>query len=328
MSEGNFDYLYQIRTLCIYNDLCQNGLKDNLWYGGAFFGSSGEFNLQVTNEFHYSHTDSEITGYFNEELNILTVERSYHHLQSKFIELSEIAEQDSNIAGIGVDEERNQVVLAVLSDEERYIDEDCIVVTVSDFELHTDISPTDRLTNHSCSFSLGYPVIRKSSGISGFITAGHLSGIAQGDNIYYDNRMIGVVYEYENSETMDAAFIKTEETVNVLDRIAVAPNPVISGLCPCLIQGANIVMYSGESAKYYTGRLVYPQFDFMNRKNIMIFSYVSNTGDSGAPILLNMNEEKCPLVGIHLGACKMNGNTYSFGLGADVINERFSLELN
>jgi len=194
--------------------------------------------------------------------------------------------------------------------------------------IRTDISiqPANTLSNGKCFFTAGYPV-RNDENVYGIITAGHITGIKKDMRIFADENEIGSVYDYEFSDNMDAAFIELDSSVKCSNVISVPPNPVITGIAPEFICGAYVELYSGRDGCAHTGRVAYPRFDFMNFKNIAVFTYSSESGDSGGSVLLPMNGKKSVLAGIHLGTFFMGGKVYSYGRTAKEINERFFLKL-
>ncbi len=327
---------YQKEMSILYNELCQKyDMDQSDWFGGIFFDQCGKLNLQVTECFQGCREQILAVKAFGGAGNVRTsaVKYSFKSLKKLCGEIVEDmdAEKGSEIVGAGIHMETNRITLLAKAggpafEGESYGDR-VEQKSAGGYELHTDVSPADRLSNGACYFSAGYPAKKAGEEITGIVTAGHLSNIVQAQSILFGEEKIGTVYEYEYSSKMDAAFVKLEPVIGWTARIAIDPGPRISGISPELIAGASVAAYGGESGKRYLGRVVYPMFDYKNSRNIMVFSYLSSCGDSGAPIVLLEEGETCLLVGIHLGSLFIDGTYYSFGKSAQAVNERFSLSL-
>lgn len=348
--------VYQDEIVTDFSKLLQEfDLYRQEWYGGCYFDENNVFHFQTT-DCHV--TDREIRSYFRQDIAIDTVKQSRLDLKKRCLQIMQSG--NKNIIGIGINEEKNCLSLAVAASAGasasaasassietacRTDYPDCQVYTVSEIRLQSDISIASALSNGRCSFSLGYPVVRESAGIRGFITAGHLTGNAQGDSIRHNGGQVGTVYEFESSENMDATFVKTDDPAisdvaavpavsavsavsAISGKITIKPACKLIGQAPELIQGASVIMYGGVSGKSYAGRLLYPRFDLTAHKNVMVFSYSSEDGDSGSPILLQPSDENGLLVGIHIGTIGMGSKVCSLGYAAADINKRFSLELS
>lgn len=328
---------YQKERIDQYDEVCcRFEIKSSKWFGGVYFDEAGRLHLQVAEGFEDHGECLETVRLLGgrEEVCVHSVKNSYRFLWEKGKEAMETARTDSlpGVCGWGVDERKNRVAVTLPSEgrsENKEWDDAIFDVRVGGRPvLHTELAPASRLSNGNGYFAAGYPVRKSGADILGFVTAGHLPGNAQGSEVTFDGQKIGTVYEYEHSERMDASFVRLEAGWVCGNGIAVPPSPKITGLCPTLIQGASVVMYGADAGKRYVGTVTEPDYHFWNMEHIVIFSYLSESGDSGSPVVLYHEDEDCFLVGIHLGSLFWDGKAYSFGRLADAINQCFSLELN
>lgn len=229
-----------------------------------------------------------------------------------------------------MDEKNNKITLAVTDD---FQDAEALSIrdefSILRFEwLKTDISvqPANTLTNKKCFFTAGYPA-KNNKNIHGIVTVGHLTDIQNDMPVFIGEDQIGSVCGFEFSDTMDAAFIGLGKNNNCSDTVSVMPHPAINGLVPNFLCGTAVQMYSQKSDLAQTGTVAYRSFNFMNIRNIVVFTYSAVAGNSGAPILVPFGQDDHRLAGIHIGTFFMDGKVYSYGRMAQDINKHLSLEL-
>ncbi|MCM1166890.1 MAG: S1 family peptidase [Lachnospiraceae bacterium] len=303
--------------------------RDSDWFGGVYFDERGNLCVQIVEERQCEPIPSDIK---NEHIRFTRGRYSFRELSKLCREI--LSGPDSaarGIVGAGIDIKNSGITLAVtkdFKDTDILLGRDEFSVERLDW-LKTDISlrPADKLTNGKCYFTAGYPA-KTAEKVRGIVTAGHLSEIEEGMGVFYGENKIGTVTDFEFSSVMDAAFIGLDGGVKCSDEISVAPNPRINGLAPEYICGAVVEKYSESDGAARMGTVAYPTFDFMNIKNISVFTYSAAAGDSGAPILMPFASGKYSLAGIHLGTFSLGGTVYSYGRRAKDINERFSLKLD
>lgn len=320
-------------TLEMFSEICgEYHVRDLKWYGGAYIDEGGIFCVKIVD---YSQKDWEYSKFMNtlcknENIRFEYARYSLYHLKKRLDEImNDPASIKAGIVGAGINEITNKITLAVSEDycTEGSLDD---MITVERFEgSKTDacLAPSDILSNGKCFFSAGYPAIN-SQNVRGIVTAGHLSEIQKNMTVYADGSEIGCIGGYEFSSSADAAFIELFSGRRCADIISVAPNPRINALAPELLCGAAADMYSGKLGCARSGKVKYPSFDFMDMKNIIVFTYSASAGDSGSPILIPPGTEKNALIGIHLGTLIMEGKVYSYGRSAKDINKRLSLEFD
>lgn len=302
------------------------------WYGGAYIDERGDICVKYVEGLCEKPFRDEIASCANGQIHFEKARYSYRKLSGLCAEI--IGDPDNisrGIIGAGIDEKSNKIILAVTRD---FHNEGTLSgrdeFSFERFEwLKTDISiqPADKLSNGKCFFSAGYPA-KSDKKVCGVVTAGHLSEIKKGMPIFCGDKEIGSVSDFECSDVMDAAFIELNGSNKCSDIVSVAPNPRINGLAPEFICGAAVEMYSSRNGRAQMGRVVYPSFNFMNLKNITVFTYSAAAGDSGAPVLISFPSGKHVLAAIHLGTFSLSGRVYSYGRSAKDINKRFSLELD
>lgn len=307
-------------------------LYDCGWYCGAYINKFGELCIKYIESLFEKSLQDNILTYAEAPIRFEKGRYSYQFLSD--ICKSIINNPDSvdyGIVGAGVDEKNDRIILAVtckFRDEKKLYGNDMFFTEHFEWiKTDSSIQPADILTNGKCYFTAGYPA-KNSDGICGVVTAGHLSEIETEMPVLFNKDKIGVIRDFEFSEVMDAAFIELDSSCKCSDIVSVAPNPHISGLVPEFISGTAVEMYSQNTNSVQTGYVAYPSFDFMNYKNIVVFSYSSVPNDSGAPVLVPFPSGKHGLAGIHLGTFSLGGRVYAFGRKAEDINSRFSLELN
>lgn len=305
-----------------YGDLLTE-LSRQEWYGGSYFDEDDMFHLLVTRNYSARH-DSTCDAFIDDSC-LDFVDKSYAELAEKSHRL--LNSGGGHILGVGVDERSNRVMIAA----DEFVSEndypDCQVLRFTGFTNQSDLHMASKLNNNRCSFALGYPVCDIDEENYGFITAGHLADNAKGDEIYLDDEKIGTVYDFSCSDSMDSTFVKTDSRLT-FNNILISPACQVTGQAPCLLQGASVVMYGGVSGNSCFGKVIYPKFNFLEHKNVMLFSYLSENGDSGSPIIMPVSKETGLLVGIHIGTVGLNNKHYSFGYAAECINSRFSLKFD
>lgn len=322
----NKDYENLLRIFKKYN-FCGSD-----WYGGAYIDERGDICVKYIEELCEKPFRDEIAKCADTQINFKNGRYSYRYLSGLCAEIiGDPGNVSRGIIGAGIDEKNNRITLAVTGD---FRDEGLLSgrdeFFIERFErLKTDISlqPADKLTNGKCFFTAGYPA-KNNDGVHGIVTAGHLSDIEKEMSVFYDGEEIGCVRDFEYSDVMDAAFIELDSSCKCSDIVSIAPNPRINGLAPEFICGAAVEMYSPNSGDARSGQVRYPSFDFMNLKNITVFTYSAAAGDSGAPILIPFPSGEHGLLGIHLGTFSLSGKIYSYARTAKDIDRRFSLELD
>lgn len=320
------DYETILKVYKDYNFRCSD------WFGGIYFNECNEICVKYVEGFCEKSFRDEVVKCANGQIHFEKGKYSYRKLSGLCAEI--ISDPDNicrGIIGAGTDEKNNRIILAVASDfhdEGVLFDRDEFFIERFEW-LKTGISmqPADKLTNGKCFFTAGYAA-KNDKGVHGVVTAGHLFDIEKEMPVFCDGEEIGCVGDFEFSDIMDAAFIEFNDSGKCSDIISVAPNPRINSLAPEFICGAAVEMYSANNGETRTGRVVYPSFDFMNFKNITVFSYSAEAGNSGAPILIPFPSGEHGLAGIHLGTLSLNGRVYSYGRTAKSINKCFSLELD
>lgn len=302
------------------------------WYGGAYIDEHGIICVKYVEGFCEKSFLDGLAKRFNTHIRFEKGRYAYRELSGLCAEI--IGDPDNvsrGIVGAGVDEKNNRITLAVTDEfriEETRLGKD--EFSVERFEwlkTNASIQPSDRLTNKKCFFTAGYPA-KSGEKVRGAVTAGHLSEIKKEMPVFCADEEIGSVRDFEFSEVMDAAFIELNGSSKCSDIVSTAPNPRINGLAAEFICGAAVEMYSSNNGAARTGQVVYPSFDFMNLKNIIVCTYSASAGDSGAPILIPFPSGERGLAGIHLGTFSMGDRVYSYGRTAKSINSRFSLELD
>lgn len=311
----------------------QYNFRDSDWFGGIYFDEHENLCVRVVEGRQCEPLRSDIisaTG--NEHIRFTRGRYSFRGLSKLCGEI--LSDPDSaarGIAGAGIDIKNNRITLAVTKNfkaPDVLSERDEFTAERLDW-MKTDLSlrPADKLTNGKCYFTAGYPA-KTDKKVRGIVTAGHLSEIEVGMSVFYGENKIGAVTDFEFSSVMDAAFIGLDGGVGCSGEMSVAPNPRINGLAPEYLCGAVVEKYSESDGAARTGTVAYPSFDFMNIKNVSVFTYSAAAGDSGAPILMPFASGKYSLAGIHLGTFSLGGKVYSYGRRAEEINERFSLELD
>ena len=304
------------------------------WFGGAYFDDCGDICVQVVEGHQWDACRDNIMRELDGERHI-RFEKGRYSFKRLLGLCDEILGDPDNIdrgiVGAGIDEKNNKITLAVTNRFQDYgtlsgRDE----FSVLRFErLKTDISvqPADTLTNGKCFFTAGYPA-KSNKNVHGIVTVGHLTDIQNDMPVFLGEDQIGSVCGFEFSDTMDAAFVGLGKNNSCSDTVSVTPYPAINGLAPNFICGTTVQMYSKSKGLAQTGTVAYRSFDFMNLKNIVVFTYSAAAGDSGAPILIPFGQEDNRLVGIHIGTFFMGGKVYSYGRIAQDINKRLSLEFD
>ena len=146
-------------------------------------------------------------------------------------------------------------------------------------------------------------------GKTGFVTAGHCGnlndGVGQPSYFWWDH--IGTVYEnaYDSSTTCDCLFVDADETIS--DKIY---NNFDVSLAGDAAYG-DLVYMEGRTTKGISGIVYNTNYSYTYQghalNNLAYVSYVSQGGDSGAPVYITIGADR--LAGIHHG-----GNGVSFGL--------------
>lgn len=315
--------------LRVYKD---HNFRGSDWFGGIYFDDHGEICVKFVEDRCEKSFRDEILKLTNGKIYFEKGKYTYRDLSGSCAEILNDPESvKRGIAGAGIDEKNNRITLAVTNDfrdENSLYENDKFLIEHFDWlKPNTSIQPADELSSGKCFFSAGYPA-KNDKGVHGVITAGHLSDIEKEMPVLCDGNEIGCIGDFEFSDVMDAAFIELNGSVKCSDIISAAPDTHINGLAPEFICGAAVEMYSANNKEARTGRVVYPSFDFMNFKNITVFSYTASAGNSGAPVLIPYPSGEHGLAGIHLGTLSFNGTVYSYGRTAKSINKRFSLELD
>lgn len=318
-----------------FGELKKYDLRGSEWYGGSYFDDLGDIHIKYVDGLckkSYLDEIAEAAKRANARIVFEKGRYSYRELSNLCGEILASPEDiRRGIVGAGMNEKDNKITLAVtsgfrdaggLSGRDEF--------SVERFEwLRTDISlrPADKLSNGKCFFMAGYPA-KDSGGVRGIVTAGHLPDTGKETTVFYNGEEIGCVRKLEYSDIMDAAFVELNRPHDCSDIVSVAPNPRINDIAPEFLCGAAVEMYSSDNGSARIGRVKYPVFDFMNLKNITVFTYSSSAGDSGAPVLIPFPSGEHGLLGIHLGAFSLGGTVYSYGRRADKINACFSLEFD
>lgn len=323
----------------VYASVCSKyNIRQSEWFGGIYIDVDGTLCIQAVAGYQEFPECEAVLAMLGKEtvIRIETVEYSYRFLEQQRRRILQEAENARipGIAGAAVHEEKNRVTLAVTDawraknamlpgkDFDRVFE----IRHLTGYRKNTALNASDTLSDGKSSFSAGYAAQSK-SGINGIVTAGHIQGIYKDMEVFYGGSPVGAVHAYEDSENMDAAFIKLDKGNTCANKIPFPPGPEFSGTAPACISGTAVELFSGMGSSAYAGRIVYPEFDFMNEKNVMVFSYVSKDGDSGAPILLASPRKERMLAAIHTGTFLMNGEIYSFGRSARQINSHFDLKI-
>lgn len=325
---------HKFKAYSSFLKLCTEcNFQQSEWFGGVYIDEDENIRILFVEGFRGNSKCEEIkrrldNNYICEESG----RYSFHFLTQLCAEI--LADPDSpknGIIGAGIDVKNNRVTLAVTEDfcdKHNYSKRNEFnVEKVEWFKTNISIQPADTLSNGKCFFTAGYPAVN-SENIHGVVTAGHLTDVKKDMFVFSNNNRIGSVYDYEISEDMDAAFIALENNVECSDIVSVYPNSKITDAEIEYICGSYVEMYSGQEGCVQTGTVRYPQFDFINLKNIAVFTYHTGSGDSGAPVLLSIDKEKSALAGIHLGTFFMGGTVYAYGRKIKDINEHFSLKLD
>lgn len=313
---------------------------DPEWFGGVYFDDDGEIHISIVDGPRWQSRCDEMMRELDGEgdIHFEKVRYSLRWLSESSGKISgDPGSVRRGIRGTGVDIKNNRITLAVTED---FCDDGLLpdrdVFNIELFEwLKNDIgeknddiiAPADILSNGKCFFTAAYPA-RNKENLHGVVTAGHIPEIKEDMRIFADGEDIGSIHGFEFSDEMDAAFIALDNGNKCSDRTSVPPNPAVRCLAPEFICGAGVEMYSGNNGHAMAGKAVYPTFDFMNLKNIAVFTYSSSGGDSGSPILIPFGSDDHRLAGIHLGSFSMSGKVYAYGRLAKDINKRLSLEID
>lgn len=306
--------------------------RDAEWFGGVYSDDCGDICMKVVEGHQWDTCRENIMRELDvgRYIRFEKAKYSFRRLSGLCGEiLSDPGNIDRGIVGAGIDEKNNKITLAVTDSFQDhrtlYGGDEFSVLCFERLRNDISVQPADTLTNKKCFFTAGYPA-KNNKNIHGIVTAGHLTDIQNDMPVFLGEYQIGSVCSFEFSDTMDAAFIRLSGNNSCSDTVSVTPYPTINDLAPNFICGTAVHMYSQNSGLARTGTVAYRSFDFMNIKNIVVFTYSAAVGDSGAPILIPFDKEDHRLAGIHIGTFFMGGKVYSYGITAQDINKHLLLE--
>lgn len=221
-----------------------------------------------------------------------------------------------------IDIENNRIVVEFdeLSDnnielfKENVSDNECITFKQIQSKPKEEVNayPGSKIVIGSGGSSIGYRATK--NGVKGLVISGHAGNV--GNNVYLNGTLIGTVESKKNSGNVDAAFVKTNNSVNL-------SNTVNSSTLSNNVQNLNVgvdVMKKGFSTGTTTGKVtksnVSVTFNGVSFFGLVGANYNSQNGDSGGLVYFKVpGENLLNTVGIHKGTA---GDTKIYSKASEI----------
>lgn len=284
-------------------------------YAGSFV-KDGKLNILKTNNTNndisnnrflttYNTSDSLSENIVRFSMNQLNETMNDINLYKKYKSDTYIAKQ-FNFYWIDIENNRIVIEFNTLNDKNINLfkqlvsNRECIIFKQVESEPKEEVSvySGSKIVIGSSSSSVGYRATK--NGVKGLVISGHAGEV--GSKVYKEGTLIGTVESKKNSGSVDAAFVKTNNST-------VLSNSVYGGVLSNNLQNMNVgveVMKRGFSTGVTSGRVtksnVSVTFNGVSFFGLVGASYGSQPGDSGALIFFKVpGENLINTVGIHKG---------------------------
>ena len=148
----------------------------------------------------------------------------------------------------------------------------------------------------------------KLRGEIGYLYIGH--GINKGENVFFDGVNIGTVTEQKLGDDVDYSFIKRADSTKTISRRLPNGFSLTYNAPYTNYKGGEVVKMYGAASGFKSGVITSTAKDFSYPDgktvvhNVIIASYIGQTGDSGAPAWRSDSKKGDSPLGLHIGITK------------------------